>query len=173
MVVAMAAVRRRRSRLVDITKLPYRKGVGMMLLNRDHRVFVAKRIDMTSEAWQMPQGGIDEGEDPRETALRELEEEIGTAKATIIAESKDWLRYDRPEHLTPKNRGGKYRGQEQKWFALRFDGTEKDINIATEHAEFSEYKWVRMQELPNLIVPFKKDLYRQIVSEFSNLNTPR
>jgi putative (di)nucleoside polyphosphate hydrolase len=149
-----------------LSTLPYRKGVGMMLLNAEGKVFVAKRIDMTSEAWQMPQGGIDEGEDPRDTALRELEEEIGTRKATIIAESKDWLTYDLPDHLIPIIWGGRYRGQEQKWFMLRFDGADEDINIETEHAEFSEWKWVPMETLPEVIVPFKRDLYLQIVAEF-------
>lgn len=148
--------------------LPYRKGVGMMLLNSRGRVFVAKRIDMTSEAWQMPQGGIDKGEEPRATALRELKEEIGTDKASIIAESDGWLRYDLPEHLIPKIWGGKYRGQEQKWFLMRFEGSDADINIETDHPEFSEWKWVEMQTLPDVIVPFKRELYEQIVAEFKD-----
>ena len=152
-----------------MSQLPYRRGVGMMLLNARNEVFVAKRIDMTSEAWQMPQGGIDAGEDARTAALRELKEEIGTDKASIIAESRGWLRYDLPAHLIPKLWGGKYRGQEQQWFALRFEGTEADIDIATEHAEFSEYQWVQMHTLPELIVPFKKDMYQQIVDEFRSL----
>ncbi len=152
-----------------MSSLPYRRGVGMMLLNAENKVFAAKRIDMTSEAWQMPQGGIDKGEEPHAAAMRELEEEIGTRKATIIAESRGWLRYDLPEHLVPKLWGGKYRGQEQMWYALRFEGTDADINIATEHAEFSEWKWVPMASLPDLIVPFKKELYQQIVAEFRHL----
>lgn len=138
-----------------------------MLLNAENQVFVAKRIDMTSEAWQMPQGGIDEGEDPRDTALRELEEEIGTRKASILAESDGWLRYDLPTHLIPKIWGGKYRGQEQKWFLMRFEGTHADINIETEHPEFSEWKWVEKHTLPDVIVPFKRALYEQILLEFS------
>lgn len=148
--------------------LPYRKGVGMMLLNAEGKVFVAKRIDMTSEAWQMPQGGIDPGEDPRAAALRELQEEIGTNRATILAESEGWLRYDLPTHLIPKLWGGKYAGQEQKWFVLRFEGTDADIDIATEHAEFSEWKWVPMQSLPALIVPFKKAMYQELVALFGH-----
>ena len=138
-----------------------------MLLNAKNEVFVAKRIDMTSEAWQMPQGGIDAGEEPRATALRELKEEIGTDKATIIGESDGWLTYDLPAHLVPIIWKGRYRGQEQKWFVMRFDGTEADINIATEHPEFSEWKWVPMHTLPDVIVPFKRELYEKIVSEFA------
>ena len=149
-----------------MSQLPYRPGVGIMLLNAANEVFVAKRIDMTSEAWQMPQGGIDEGEDPRTTALRELEEEIGTCKASIIAESREWLVYDLPEHLVPIIWHGRFRGQRQKWFLMRFEGTDADINIATEHPEFSEWKWVAMETLPDVIVPFKRQLYVDIVEEF-------
>jgi putative (di)nucleoside polyphosphate hydrolase len=151
------------------SNLPYRPCVGMMLINRDGLVFTARRIDTTAEAWQMPQGGIDKDEDPREAALRELEEEIGTRCADIIAESRDWLTYDLPENLIPKLWGGKYRGQKQKWFALRFTGTDADINIATSHPEFSHWKWVKPDALPGLIVPFKKKLYEDIVEEFRSL----
>lgn len=149
-----------------ITDLPYRPGVGIMLLNREGRVFVAKRIDMVSEAWQMPQGGIDAGEEPLAAALRELKEEIGTDKAELLAESRDWYSYDLPEVLIPKIWGGKYRGQKQKWFALRFTGTDADINIATTHPEFSEWHWVPIRELPDIIVPFKRALYQALVEEF-------
>ncbi len=147
-------------------ELPYRGGVGIMLLNEQREVFVAKRIDMTSEAWQMPQGGIDPGEVPNATALRELKEEIGTDKAEIIYESPDWYYYDLPEHLIPKIWGGRYRGQQQKWFVMRFTGTDADINIHTEHPEFSQWKWVKLDELPNIIVPFKRDLYQKLVDDF-------
>jgi putative (di)nucleoside polyphosphate hydrolase len=149
--------------------LPYRDGVGIMLLNSDNLVFVAKRIDMVSEAWQMPQGGIDPCESPLETARRELKEEIGTDKAELIGESRDWLTYDLPEHLIPKIWGGKYRGQRQKWFAMRFTGDDRDINIHTEDPEFSEWQWVPMERLPGLIVPFKRTLYERLVEEFSAL----
>lgn len=149
--------------------LPYRLGVGIMLLNAQNLVFAAKRIDMRSEAWQMPQGGMDEGETPVQSALREMKEEIGTDKATILAESKDWLAYDLPAELVPIIWGGKYRGQKQKWFALRFTGTDADINIQTEHPEFCEWQWVPMAELPSIIVPFKRDLYTRIVEEFKSL----
>ena len=151
--------------------LPYRDGVGIMLLNPHNLVFVAKRIDMTSEAWQMPQGGIDQGEEPQAAALRELMEETGTDKAVIVQESREWLAYDLPDHLVPKLWKGRYRGQRQKWFAMRFSGTDSDINIATEHPEFCEWKWVAMEELPDIIVPFKRDMYQQLVDEFSSLRT--
>ncbi len=150
-------------------RLPYRPGVGRMLINGDGKVFVAQRIDMRGDAWQMPQGGIDEGETPREAALRELCEETGTAKAEIIAESPDWIRYEIPVGLVPKLWGGRYRGQEQKWFALRFTGTDADIDIATPEPEFKAWKWAEMDELPGLIVPFKRALYERLIAEFGHL----
>ncbi len=148
------------------SSLPYRLGVGIMLINKDGLVFVAKRIDMTSEAWQMPQGGIDEGEQPEPAARRELMEEIGTDKTQLLAESADWLSYDLPDTLVPKVLGGRYRGQKQKWYAMRFTGTDRDINIDTEHPEFSEWKWVKAAMLPEIIVPFKRKLYAKLVEEF-------
>ncbi len=147
-------------------ELPYRQGVGIMLMNNDNMIFVAKRIDMRSEAWQMPQGGIDEGETPIEATWRELGEEIGTRKATLVAESKGWYNYDLPADLVPVIWGGRFRGQQQKWFLMRFDGTDADINIETEHPEFSEWKWVKPRTLPDVIVPFKRQLYQDLVHEF-------
>jgi putative (di)nucleoside polyphosphate hydrolase len=139
-----------------------------MLLNPRGQVFIAQRIDTPGTAWQMPQGGIDPGETPRQAALRELREETGTDNAEIIAESRDWVRYDLPEDLAPKLWGGRYRGQEQKWFALRFLGTDADIDIAGEHPEFSAWRWAELAEVPDLIVPFKRALYRRVVDEFSD-----
>jgi len=146
----------------------YRRGVGIMLLDGKNRVFVGRRID-TPDAWQMPQGGVEAGEDPRAAALRELEEEIGTAKAEIIAETAGWLRYDLPPPLQGKLWGGGFRGQEQKWFAMRFLGKDGDIEIATAHPEFDAWKWAEATELLALIVPFKRALYRQVLDEFAIL----
>jgi len=151
---------------MDVTTLPYRPCVGIMLVNTENKVFVAKRIDSELEAWQMPQGGIDDGEETRSAAFRELEEETGVTNATIIAESSDWHPYDIPADMVPKVWGGKYRGQKQKWFLMRFDGTDADINIDTKEPEFSEWRWANPQELPDLIVPFKRALYQNIVAEF-------
>ncbi|MBV8651670.1 MAG: RNA pyrophosphohydrolase [Alphaproteobacteria bacterium] len=153
----------------DESERAYRPAVGIMLLNDDDRVFVARRIDTVVEAWQMPQGGIDEGEAPREAALRELEEEIGTAKATILAESRAWLRYDLPAELVGKVWGGRYRGQRQKWFAMRFTGSDTDIDLATEHPEFMDWKWIEPGQLPELIIPFKRQLYRDVLAEFAGI----
>jgi putative (di)nucleoside polyphosphate hydrolase len=146
--------------------LPYRNGVGIMMLNAENRVFVAKRIDTLAEAWQMPQGGMDDGETPEQSAMRELYEETGTDKAVIIAESRDWYYYDLPAELIGKIWKGKYRGQKQKWFVMRFLGADSDINIHTPHPEFSEWRWVDMQSLPDVIVPFKRTLYQALVDEF-------
>ena len=151
----------------------YRAGVGIMLLNRDNLVFIARRIHMREEAWQMPQGGIDIGEDPRTAALRELKEEIGTDKALILAESRDWLRYDLPVELADRAWGGRYRGQRQKWFAMRFTGSDDDIDLATEHPEFDDWKWMPAASLPQLIIPFKRQLYCEILAEFAPLLTPQ
>jgi putative (di)nucleoside polyphosphate hydrolase len=144
----------------------YRPNVGIMLLNRIGRAFVAKRIDFPGDAWQMPQGGIDEGEDPRRAALRELEEEIGTTKAELLAESRDWFRYDLPAELQGKLWSGKWKGQRQKWFAMRFTGADADIDIATAHPEFSAWRWVDPGQVPLLIIPFKRAIYERVVEEF-------
>ena len=146
----------------------YRRGVGVMLLNADKQVWVGRRIDNTDEAWQMPQGGIDQGEQPWATALRELEEETGIAPHLVerLSECPERLRYDLPKPLRAKLWGGKYKGQLQDWFVARFVGTDADIDIATKHPEFNDWKWVDPDDLPDLIVPFKRDLYRRLLAEF-------
>lgn len=153
----------------DLEHLPYRRGVGILLLNRDNQVFVAQRRDTRADAWQMPQGGIDKGETPRDAALRELEEETGTAKAEIIAESCRWLAYDLPADLVPRVWGGRYRGQTQKWFVMRFLGQDSDIDLETESPEFTAWRWAACEQLPSLIVPFKRQLYREVLEEFAGL----
>jgi len=145
----------------------YRPGVGLMLINRTGQVFVGRRIDMAEEAWQMPQGGIDAGETPRQAALRELAEEVGTDKAEIVAESASWLRYDLPPDLAARMWGGRHRGQRQKWFALRFTGEDRDIALDGAHPEFRAWRWVAPEELERLIVPFKRRVYRKVVAEFA------
>lgn len=159
---------------LDSEVLGYRPAVGIMLLNRHGEVFVARRLDMPMlPAWQMPQGGIDAGESPRQAALRELKEEIGTDKAEILGESRGWLKYDLPAELAGRIWGGRYRGQQQKWFVMRFTGDDRDIDLATEHPEFDAWQWVAPTRLPELIVPFKRQLYIDILAEFREHCTPR
>ena len=148
----------------------YRRGVGVMLLNREGKVFVGARIDNSDEAWQMPQGGIDEGEEPWATALRELEEETGIAPHLVerLSQCPERLRYDLPPELRSKLWGGQWKGQLQDWFIARFLGTDDDVDIATTDPEFCDWKWVDPDDLPDLIVPFKRDLYRRIIDHFSN-----
>lgn len=148
----------------------YRRSVGVMLLNSDRKVWVGRRIDNTDDAWQMPQGGIDDGEDPWATALRELEEETGIAPRLVerISQCPERLRYDLPPDLRGRLWGGKWKGQLQDWYLCRFLGDDRDVDIATEHPEFSAWKWVEPARLPDLIVPFKRDLYRRLLAEFSD-----
>ena len=146
----------------------YRRGVGIMLLDRRNHIFVGRRID-TPDAWQMPQGGIDKGEAPRDAALRELMEEVGTDKAEILAEAKNWLNYELPGNLHLQAWGGRYRGQTQKWFAMRFLGADRDIRLDAHHPEFDAWKWVTRDDLIRLIVPFKRQLYKDVLKEFASL----
>ena len=149
----------------------YRPCVGIMLVNMDGKVFVGQRLDNVVEAWQMPQGGIDEGEEAKDAALRELQEETGIVSdhVKIIAKAKDEHFYDLPPELVGKLWGGKYRGQRQFWFLARFLGQDEHINIQTKHPEFREWRWTDPETLPELIVPFKRKLYRDILQEFRAL----
>ena len=153
------------------SELGYRPCVGVMLVNMDGRVFVGQRIDSQVEAWQMPQGGIDPGEEEKEAAFRELGEETGISPdhVEIIAKARDEHLYDLPPELVGKLWGGKYRGQRQTWFLARFLGSDSDIDIATPHPEFSQWKWIDPEALPDVIVPFKRKLYRDILQEFKAL----
>jgi putative (di)nucleoside polyphosphate hydrolase len=155
----------------DIAKLPYRPCVGLMLAREDGKVFVGQRIDSDMKAWQMPQGGVDEGETPLEAALRELGEETGVTpdKVTHLAETKDWVPYDLPHDLVPKLWKGRYKGQEQKWFLFRFLGADADIDITTHHQEFSEWQWMDVETLLGNIVPFKQEVYNKVIAEFRGL----
>ncbi len=155
--------------MTDITSLPYRPCEGLALFNHEGKVFVGERID-TPDAWQMPQGGVDEGEDILAAAYRELMEEVGTDKADVIEISQTKLRYDLPPELQRKLWNGIYRGQEQTWVALRFTGEDKDINLnAHDPAEFKAWKWVALDQVADMIVPFKRDLYGQIIRMLSHI----
>jgi len=146
----------------------YRPAVGIMLLNPAGLAFVGRRIDIPTglAAWQMPQGGIDPGETPAQAAVRELKEEAGTDKAEILAETQGWLHYDLPTDIASRMWSGRWRGQRQKWFLMRFTGTDADINLATGHPEFDAWEWVEPDRLPELIVPFKRQLYGDLLAEF-------
>jgi putative (di)nucleoside polyphosphate hydrolase len=144
-----------------------------MLVNTQGKVFAGKRIDQTVEGWQMPQGGIDDGEDARAAAMRELMEEAGTDKAEIVAELPDWVTYDLPAHLIGVAFHGKYRGQRQKWFLMRFTGQDNDIDLYAHEPEFSDWKWFDLDEIPNLIVPFKKPVYELVIEGFRGFVKPR
>lgn len=147
----------------------YRRGVGVMLLDARRKVWVGQRLDNSTDAWQMPQGGLDDGEEPWPGALRELEEETGIAGRFVerIAECAEPLRYDLPPEIKGKLWNGRYKGQVQHWFLARFAGTDSDVNLATREPEFRDWKWVEPALLPDLIVPFKRDLYRRLLAEFS------
>ena len=160
--------------------LPYRRCVGVMVLNHDGLVWAGRRIpegnseyDGSPQLWQMPQGGIDKGEDPLEAAYRELYEETGIETVSLLEQSRDWINYDLPPHLIGIGLKGKYRGQTQRWFAFRFEGDEREIRInpppGDHAAEFDAWEWKPMDELPGLIIPFKRTVYERVVSEFAHL----
>lgn len=156
-----------------MSDLPYRDNVGAVLFSRDGLVFVARRADLPNAegaagGWQLPQGGVDPGEDLRVAVLRELAEEIGTDKAEILAEHDAWLTYDLPPELVGKALGGRYRGQRQRWFALRFLGEDSDIRLdADPNPEFDAWRWARLEELPGLAVPFKRAIYQELARAFA------
>ena len=146
---------------------PYRPCVGIFLLNNDGLVFAGRRIDSRAEAWQMPQGGIDAGESPLQACMREMREEIGTNTAELVSQHDDWRYYDIPLPLADRLWQGRYKGQKQKWIALRFTGDDADINIATEEPEFCEWKWLSPHDLVDLAVPFKRDVYQNVLAAFA------
>lgn len=145
----------------------YRTGVGILLCNTDGEVFVGQRNDVEGEAWQMPQGGVDEGEEPLAAAFRELREEIGTDNAAVLADSGGWLRYEWPREVARKLWDGQWRGQQLKCFAMRYLGRDEDINVATSQPEFSAWRWSPIDERPSLIVAFKRPIYERLISLFS------
>ena len=145
---------------------PYRPCVGIFLINDDKKVFGGRRLDSRPEAWQMPQGGIDPGETVIEACMREMGEEIGTSSAELLQEHDAWLHYDIPLPLADRLWHGQYKGQKQKWMALRFTGSDDDININTAIPEFCEWKWLAPDDLANLAVPFKRDVYDNVIAAF-------
>ncbi len=152
--------------------LPYRPNVGAALFNRQGQVFIGRRASLAhaegAAGWQLPQGGIDAGEQPEAAVLRELAEEIGTCRATILGQHPDWLSYDLPAHLVGKSLGGRYRGQRQRWFALRFEGQDSDIRLdADAHPEFDAWRWAALAELPELGPPFKRATYQVLAASFA------
>ena len=150
--------------------LPLRLGVGIVLLNNENKAFVGRRIDNPVNLWQMPQGGVDKNENIDNAAIRELEEETGTKNVKLIKKIDTWFSYELPKNLLGKIWKGKYRGQKQKWFIMRFLGKNNEINIKTKNAEFLDWKWVEFEILPKIVVDFKVNVYKQLVKELKQLN---
>ncbi|WP_159999648.1 RNA pyrophosphohydrolase [Roseomonas sp. 18066] len=151
-----------------MSDLPYRRNVGAVLFNRAGQVLIARRADVATDAWQLPQGGLDDGEEPAEAVLRELAEEVGTAEARILGEVPDWLTYDLPPELLGKALRGKYRGQKQRWYALGFTGDDSAIRLDLDpHPEFNAWRWADLEALPDIVVAFRKPIYARLVVEFS------
>jgi len=151
-------------------QLPLRIGVGIVLLNHENNIFVGKRIDNPKSSWQMPQGGVDQNENFLQAARRELEEETGIKSVKLIKALDGWLKYDLPENLLGKLWNGKYRGQKQKWFVMKFLGKTEEINVKTKNPEFFDWKWIKPSELTKIAVNFKVDIYKKIKEELSSLN---
>ena len=151
-------------------QLPLRTGVGIVLLNNENNVFVGKRIDNPQNSWQMPQGGVDPNEDFLHAAKRELEEETGIKSVKLIKELNGWFQYDLPKYLLGKLWNGKYRGQKQKWFVMKFLGRNDEINVKTKNPEFLDWKWIELAKLSDIAVHFKADIYKKIKRELSLLN---
>ena len=151
-------------------QLPLRIGVGVVLLNHENNIFVGKRIDNPKSSWQMPQGGVDQNESFVQAARRELEEETGIKSVKLIKALDGWLKYDLPENLLGKLWNGKYRGQKQKWFVMKFIGKPDEINVKTKNPEFFDWKWIKPSELTKIAVNFKVDIYKKIKEELSSLN---
>ena len=152
-------------------QLPLRIGVGIILLNHENKVFVGKRIDNPKNFWQMPQGGVNQNENFLQAAKRELEEETGIKSVELVKELNGWLEYDLPENLLGKVLEGKYRGQKQKWFIMKFVGKDNEINVKTKNPEFLDWKWIGVSELPSIAVSFKVDLYKKLKEELNFLNS--
>tara|TARA_Y100001970_G_scaffold165336_1_gene202044 strand:- start:684 stop:1163 length:480 start_codon:yes stop_codon:yes gene_type:complete len=151
------------------SNLPLRKGVGVVLLNKNNQIFVGKRIDNPNDFWQMPQGGIDKGENPLEAAYRELKEETNVKSVELIAEIKNEITYNLPDKLLGIIWKGKYKGQTQKWYIMRFIGEDNEINLKTKHPEFLDWKWINVENITDKVVDFKLHVYRKIQNELKNL----
>ena len=158
--------------MIDPETLPYRPCAGVMLFNRAGLVFVGRRIDTTQEVWQLPQGGIDEGEAPLDAAIRELAEETGVQGAVLLGKAREWLSYDLPAELVGKVWEGRYRGQRQKWFAMRFDDADTEIDVETVHPEFDAWRWTPIDELVGKTIAFKRAVYQAVIEEFREFAAP-